>query len=124
MSARAFVASERKIAKPNSSHSLANVALDLFMTIYAPSSPSAWLVHLGSAGSNNQLSLSAVLAPVIAILSHEQKQPSLMNLARKYYLATIAETGHSLLSIQQAFKDTTLMSINLLILFEARAFQG
>lgn len=115
-----------KIAKANPSQSLEDIALNFFLTQYAPSSPSAWLAHLESvlSNANNQLSLSAVLAPAIAIFSHEQKQPSFMNLARKHYLAAIAETGLSLTSIQHAVKDSTLMSIHLLTLFEARAFQG
>ncbi|KAI7977844.1 hypothetical protein EIK77_009384 [Talaromyces pinophilus] len=47
-----------------------------------------------------------------------------MHIARKYYLAAITETSLGLTSIQHAVKDSTLMSINLLTLFEARAFQG
>ncbi|EEA27643.1 hypothetical protein TMatcc_004059 [Talaromyces marneffei ATCC 18224] len=117
-----------KIAKANPSQSLEDVALNFFIRVYAPSSPSSWLVHLESVLSgynvNNQPSLSAVLAPAIAIFLHEQKQASLMNLARKHYLAAIAEMSLSLTSIQHAVKDSTLMSINLLTLFEARAFQG
>ncbi|RAO64314.1 uncharacterized protein BHQ10_000326 [Talaromyces amestolkiae] len=117
-----------KLVKAKPSLSLENVALNFFIRVYAPSSPSAWLTYLESVLSctdaNSQLSLSAVLAPAIAIFSHEQKRPSLMYIARRYYLTAIADTGLRLTSIQHAVRDSTLMSINLLTLFEARAFQG
>jgi hypothetical protein len=115
-----------KIASANPSQSLEDIALNFFIKVYAPSSPSAWLTYLECvlSNANNRPSLSAVLAPAIAIFSHEQKRPSLMHIARKYYLAAITETSLGLTSIQHAVKDSTLMSINLLTLFEARAFQG
>lgn len=65
---------------------------------------------------------AAVLAPALALLSQETRQPQLLPLARQHYAAAIAATNALLAT--HATADATLASVLLLGLFEATVFQG
>ncbi|EED14729.1 conserved hypothetical protein [Talaromyces stipitatus ATCC 10500] len=101
-----------------------DAAISFFLSFYAPTCPMAYLSVMATSSSlSDMLPMSAMLAPALAMLSHEVNQPSLMSFARMRYAAAIKETNIALMSAQLAITDATLASVLLLALFEAIAFQ-
>lgn len=125
---------QTSIPATNPPHSLAlsiaiapepeDTASAFFLFCYAPAGPMACLPILATIYfPEDVLLMNAVLAPALAMLSHEFKQPSLMRLARKNYTTALKELNLALTSSKLVTKDATLASVLLLALFEAVAFQ-
>ncbi|KIW17906.1 hypothetical protein PV08_05101 [Exophiala spinifera] len=101
-----------------------DAASAFFLFCYAPAGPMACLPILANVCSPaDVLLMPALLAPALAILSFEFKQPSLMKLARKNYATALKEVNLALASPTHVANDSTLASVLLLALFEAVAFQ-
>lgn len=101
-----------------------DAASSFFLFCYAPAGPMACLPMLATIyAPDHVLLVSAMLAPALAILSHECKQPSLMRLAREHYTTALKEINLALASPELVTNDATLASVLLLALFEAVAFQ-
>jgi|TARA_R110002003_G_scaffold20_1_gene1043 hypothetical protein len=103
------------------SQSVEDIAIAHFMLSYIPGSHFDYLPFLYAQSASNDLLPAPIRAASIAILSRKVGRADVLDMARQSYAQALSETNASLADPLAATKDTTLISVLLLGLFEAIA---
>ncbi|KAH7128782.1 hypothetical protein B0J11DRAFT_279259 [Dendryphion nanum] len=118
----------RSFAEPEICSPLSLIPEDIgtsyFMTSYVPGSHYDYLPALYTHSRSHSALHTIIYATSMASLSREIMEPRFMELARKHYTKALELTNHALADVSTAIKDSTLVSVMLLSLFEAMVWDG
>ncbi|KAF2032366.1 hypothetical protein EK21DRAFT_61074 [Setomelanomma holmii] len=106
------------------SHPTEDFAVANFMLCYVPGSHFDYLQSLYLQSASNGLLLACIRAASIATFARKVGRADLLNEARQTYAQALSETNACLADPLSARKDTTLISVLLLGLFEAITWSG
>ncbi|KAI0189669.1 hypothetical protein F4808DRAFT_467241 [Astrocystis sublimbata] len=108
------------------SDDITQTALAYFMHTYATQSFFAYLPNLyGCIPSEDRSDVDFIVSvPALVLLSQHRRDASLMRFAYARHAAALAKTQNALASPNLVIRDSTLLSVLLLALFEALVFRG
>ncbi|KAK7192165.1 C6 zinc finger domain-containing protein [Paraphaeosphaeria sporulosa] len=107
----------------NPSLHLDTIAVTEFMTTYIPQSPFDYLSKISTHQNPEGLMSINIRAVSLAMAASKLKDLRLLHLARRLYATALSDTNTALIRPGEATRDSTLVSVLLLGLFEALACQ-
>lgn len=100
------------------------VAMSHFLDHYMTNTAFSYLTTHWSSVADQHIVQTAVLPVAIAALSHSLKHPQLLDQARNQYSIALSATNDALSKPEWAIRNSTLLSILLLAMYEALTFRG
>ena len=109
---------------PNPSRDTNSEAINYFLGPFLEASHFEYLRGVDCSASDQEPLAATTRSAAMASLAIELREPRLMNAARSQYAHALASTNAALRHPEDAVKDSTLISVLLLGLFEILAFEG